>query len=588
MASFLKDNDSSTSVQSGEKNHTEYAWSNSIRERILQFSFQTTRTNKEGIEKLSIILRQILSDCQKIYKNNVLSLGEYQDHLITLYKMIGHTRDIVEGKGEYAHAYMQIVVWYEFFPELALFALKKFVIFDDNNSHPYGSWKDIKYFCLYCKEKGVFVEHPLMQYAFELINTQVFKDYTSTDKNTLACKWVAREKGKKFGWIFDQLAYSYFAHYLTTAKTPEAKHRAKNKCKMDYRKMCSVMNKELETTQVFQCANQWAKIDHTKTTSITISKQKHAFLNIKKNGEQRTELEDRIMCANNFKEHIKKGVSGEINIKGKRVGLNNFTTQAFDLILRKQIKAYTNPEELQAQMDLLNLQWRDNARQTDALCEMIPMCDFSGSMDGDPRDACFALGIRIAEKSILGKRVLSFSNNPTWHNLDHCNNFIEMVEVLQKGEVGFSTQFYKALKVILDAIIERKLTPEQVSGLVLAILSDMQIDQAEGRQSDMDTLYETIEEMYADAGMRLYGEPFKPPHILFWNLRSTSGFPCLSSQNNVSMMSGFSPALLNLFCEKGLTSLQNCTPWTFLTELMNKPRYKCLEDKVKELVFNNN
>jgi hypothetical protein len=98
----------------------------------------------------------------------------------------------------------------------------------------------------------------------------------------------------------------------------------------------------------------------------------------------------------------------------------------------------------------------------------------------------------------------------------------------------------------------------------------------------MDTLYQTIEAMYAEVGNRLHGTPFKPPHILFWNLRSTSGFPSLSSQKNVSMMSGFSPALLNLFCENGIKAFKNCTPWSVLMESMNKPRYQCLEDKVKE------
>jgi len=585
MAALVSALDSSTIIQSGEKGHAEYAWSNSVRERILQFSFQTTRTTAEGVEKLADVLRQILRDLQGGLKTGTLCPGEHQELIITAYKIIGHTRDIIDGKGEYAHAYMQLLVWYEFHPVLALFALEKFVTFE-NDAHPYGSWKDIKYFCNYCKSKGVSVEHPLMQYAFTLLNTQIFRDSSSSGSKTLAAKWAAREKCKRFGWIFEQLAYSYFEHYLATAKSPEAKKKAQKKCKMDFRKMCSGINKQLGTTQIFQCDKRWADIDHSKTTSITISKQKQAFLNVKKDGTQRTEDPDRIQCADNFKARIKKAAAGEVEIKGKRVGLNNFTVQAFDLIRRNR-GLRPIPEDLQAEMDLLNSQWRDNASQTGALCEMIPMCDFSGSMHGDPRDVCFALGIRVAEKSKLGNRVLSFSENPTWHNLDGCSNFIEKVQVLQQGEVGYSTQFYKALKVILDAIIEKKLTPEQVSGLVLAIFSDMQIDQAEtaaGRPApNMDTLYQTIEAMYAEAGNRLHGAPFKPPHILFWNLRSTSGFPSLSSQKNVSMMSGFSPALLNLFCDKGIDAFASCTPWSILMESMNKPRYQCLEDKVKEV-----
>jgi hypothetical protein len=39
-------------------------------------------------------------------------------------------------------------------------------------------------------------------------------------------------------------------------------------------------------------------------------------------------------------------------------------------------------------------------------------------MEGDPMNVAIALGIRIAEKSIIGKRVLTFSSKPTWINLE--------------------------------------------------------------------------------------------------------------------------------------------------------------------------
>ena len=578
MSALVNALDSSNFKQIGEKGHTEYSWSNNLRDILVQLSFQFTRTDKGGIEKLATILRKFLTDLVSRHKLGALSDGEYQELLITAYKMIGHTRDIVDGKGEYTLAYMQLLVWHEVFPNLALYALCLFVSFPEG-AHPYGSWKDIKYFCNYCRDHGLPISHPLLQTSFQLLNSQIFKDSNASSK-TLAGKWAAREKCTKFGWIFEQLAYSYFEHYLKTAKTDKSRAAAEKKCKMDYRKLCSRLNKELCTTQVYQCANRWAEIDHSKTTSITNAKQKKAFLNLTKENTQRTELEDRIQCAENFKARIRKAVAGEVEIKGKRVGLPDFTEQAFDLLRQP------DSEEIQIQKDLLNSQWRDNASQTSALTSMLAMCDFSGSMSGDPLHACIALGIRVAEKSLLGKRVLSFSENPTWHNLDGCSNFVEMVDVLQRGEVGYSTNFHKAFDTILNAIIEKKLEPDQVSNMVLAIFSDMQIDEAEsaaGRVTDTKVLYESIAEKYAAAGMRIHGVPFTPPHILFWNLRSTSGFPCLTTQTNVSMMSGFSPALLNLFCEQGIDAFKNSTPWHMLVHSMDNPRYQYLEDRVKEL-----
>jgi len=592
----------------GENNHPEYDWSTtSLQERVIQFSFQTVRCDKTGIDKMELMLRKLLDDLQKFYSFNKISTTEYSETLTILYKLIGHTRDIVDGKGEYSHAYMHIFVWYSYFPELATYALKQFTKMDGKDIHPYGSWKDIKYFCNYCKSRKLDNTHPLMQYSFRLLNDQLLSDTNLSqpdDKVSLSGKWAPRESSNKFGWMFQELACLYFSHYLESAKTMESRTKAINKCKMDYRKVCSKLNKKLQTVQVNMCDGTWSVIDHSKTTSITISKQKRSFLNVNKDGSQRFELEDRVGCSENFKNRIKDVLISGVEIKGKRVSLNQMTDQAIELIERQnQIRQYEcrdpyyqdqehqpqpqDIENLQIEVDLLNSQWRDNGSTTGKLCNMIPMVDFSGSMDGEPQSCAYALGIRVAEKSIFGKRVLTFSESPKWHNLEDCSTFVEMVNSLQSGEVGYTTNFYKALNVILDSIVQSKMKPEEVDDLVVAIFSDMQInesgDNKYGNKSitDIDSMYQNIEKMYADAGIKVWGVPFKPPHILFWNLRSTDGFPCLSTQKNVSMMSGFNPALLNSFCSNGIESIQNYTPYNMLVEQLNNPRYECLGNKIK-------
>jgi hypothetical protein len=204
------------------------------------------------------------------------------------------------------------------------------------------------------------------------------------------------------------------------------------------------------------------------------------------------------------------------------------------------------------------------------------MVEVSGSMTGDPMHVAIALGLRIAEKSVLGNRVMTFSAKPTWVNLDGYDNFVDQVSIVKDAEWGMNTNLHAAFDTILNTIIQNKLTPEEVQDMVLVILSDMQIDA--GDKCDKQVLYETIKAKYDMAGVRLHGQPFNPPHILFWNLRSTSGFPCLSNQPNVSMMAGFSPALLNLFCEKGLDALQSFTPWSVLEQSLENERYKIMGD----------
>jgi len=566
MASLISALDNHTPSQIGENGSTEYTWSNSIKERINQLSFQLTRTRDSNkIDELALQTDGILKGLSGAYKAGSLNRELYLEYMSIMYRMMAQTRDIVDGKGEYALSYMMLGVWHNNFPELAQFALKYFVLNVEGatDNHPYGCWKDIKY--LY-KQNQL---SPLVKYGMDLLLDQIRLDVTS-EHPSLAGKWVPREKSA-FGGLFCDLATAYFPEYLASAKTSEQRKRAVLKAKTDFRKIISGLNKKLDTVQIKQCGQDWASIDPTKQTSITMHKQKRAFLNKNKKGEQRSELPDRIACGEHFTEFAAKAKRGEVEVKGKRVGLNTFTEEAFSLISSRQIES---PEA-----DILNAQWVDNSKQTGALGKMIAMVDVSGSMSGDPMHAAIALGIRVAEKSILGKRVMTFSANPTWVNLDGYDTFVSMVSVLQRADWGMNTDFYKAMKVILDAIIANKLTPDQVKDMVLAIFSDMQIDAC---GSNPSSLMDGINQMYADAGIRLYGKPFQPPHILFWNLRSTSGFPALSTMFGCSMMSGFSAALLNLFCEKGLVALETCSPWSLLVESLAKDRYAILDKFIRE------
>jgi hypothetical protein len=177
---------------------------------------------------------------------------------------------------------------------------------------------------------------------------------------------------------------------------------------------------------------------------------------------------------------------------------------------------------------------------------------------------------------------MTFSAKPVWVNLEGYDDFISKVQVVKQAEWGMNTNFHAALDMILNAIISNKMQAEDVQDMVLVILSDMQIDS--GDNCNKATLYELMKTKYADAGIRVCGTPYKPPHILFWNLRSTNGFPSLANQKNSSMMSGFSPSLLNMFCDQGLTALQSCTPWSLLNKSLENERYKIMETKFQEIL----
>ena len=92
----------------------------------------------------------------------------------------------------------------------------------------------------------------------------------------------------------------------------------------------------------------------------------------------------------------------------------------------------------------------------------------------------------------------------------------------------------------------------------------------------MNSMYEEITRRYHEAGIQAVGEPYTPPHIAFFNLRKTSGFPVLSTQKNVTMLSGYNPVALNVFCEKGVEALQEFTPYKMFTDILNADRYQIM------------
>ena len=85
---------------------------------------------------------------------------------------------------------------------------------------------------------------------------------------------------------------------------------AKRKCSTEYRKILSLLNRHLNTTQIYQCENNWKSINFDKNvTSITMRKQSYAFQNRDKNNNIRKHYfekksKDREECANNYKEYI--------------------------------------------------------------------------------------------------------------------------------------------------------------------------------------------------------------------------------------------------------------------------------------------
>jgi len=202
-----------------------------------------------------------------------------------------------------------------------------------------GCWKDLKYFYAFACEIGKEYTSSVVEYSIQLANEQLKKDLIEDINISNVAKWIPREK-TKYKKLYERLVVNYFEKqdyqdYFKYSKTQEQKKKAMNKAKMEYRKILSKLNRQLDTVQIKQCSKQWQKIDPQKQTMQTLELQMNAFLNLS-NNKIRYELSDRIICAQNFidvmnLDKTNKTNINKININKINININTFN-ELFELI----------------------------------------------------------------------------------------------------------------------------------------------------------------------------------------------------------------------------------------------------------------
>lgn len=575
MSNFISALQNFTPTQVSAKGHCENSWSFDIDEKMTQFFFQLVRSKDHS--DLERHLHDIIGRLK--WDLNTTSEKESITKLTSMYKLIGQTRDIVMGKGEQQLAFMQIFVWWQYFPELSANA---FVHFVKSHDHPYGSWKDVKYFAKYIKDKTDDPNHPLIIHICRLICGQLNEDwqsFSSTKSNiSLAARWCPREpnykkkKNTKFGFIYQTIANIMFPEFLssTTPKSPNWSI-AKRKCRIHLRKRLSTLNAYLDTTQIKQCNNGWDNINFNKVTTQTMRKQKRAFQNLTPRDLQKSDKDDRIKCSQNFKNHITKAkTDSTLKVHGKRC-------YAYELVKDALNHPYRTPQS-ETDIDIINLQWKDNLKNNRGLGNLpiIAMADTSGSMESDesiPLHNSIALSIRCSELThpAFQNQILTFDHEPKWCDLNDCPDVWAKIWKLKRAAWGTTTKIYKAFKMVLDACIKNKIPSDEVAGMVIAIFSDMEIDCLKENPWQNKDLSDEIDALY-----KTYG--YNRPHLLFWNLSKSSGFPTLSSKNNCTMLSGYSSSLLNVFCNRGIEGLKEFNPRQAMEDLLSNARYNVMEE----------
>ena len=578
------DNISKLSV--GENGSLQHSWSSKLNEKIYQLYFQLVRTKDYGSIRTKFI--EILNEIYLMNDTN------YEYYLSLITKLILFTRDIIGGKGEYELTYELISLLYNSsinsniskervnnIQNLVVFIIESLVHpLDGNpNTHPVGSWKDLKYLLHHHTAKSdykyrnsEFVKSNII--AKTIINlyvSQLKKDKDSNNPSLMA-RWLPRENSK-FGWMTSFIATNNYPMIMNTAKTEDQIKKARVKCLTLLRKEVATINSKINTVQVMQCSGNWSKINFEKdVTSITLAKQKKAFMGTGKSTPNAFIVSpDRMTCARNFEKFTHNVKDGKATAKGKRVSIYDFVKDA--------INYYDYKEK-----ELIDAQWNNNRSQNKNLKNVITMCDTSGSMECDnclPLYNAIGLAIRVSELSIIKDRIMTFSSSPSWIDLSNIQGFVYKVQKVKSSPWGMNTNFDAALKMILDSAIANNIHPNEFRDVTLLVLSDMQIDHAGKHDVAM---FNRIQQMFTNAGMQRWGIGYEMPHIVFWNLRKTDGFPNLSTDKNVTGISGYSPVLINKLTELGIDALRNMSGFEIMNHSLNNERYKFVDSKVKTFI----
>lgn len=608
--------DKSASMQIGENGSSEHAWTASSGDAgLTQLYFQMVRaTSPDETYAIRTKYRELLEAAFGVVPPGATSCASCVDREAArrLFMLIGNVRDIDAGKGERQLAYALIWELYAVSPALAQYAIYSCVHSLDvsgektNTGLQYGGWSDIKYFCDAVSSYAGVQDHPLIIYALNLLAAQLRTDAETKAADadatiSLAPKWMPKQNVKKkkhpdgsvtrkpgrFTWQYGMLADIMFP-FAKTARTEESLAAAKRKACTSLHKLYAPLNKACGTVQIAMSAGAkedgiWDQLSfgraedgstgHYNVTGATLRRHPKAWKNLTGAGEQRSSNADRVACAENYVSHMARVSEGKGTTRGK-------TLNTYELVRDALTLGSDSTERAR-----INSQWAANSEGAPSTGMMLPCIDVSSSMDCDsyrPLHSAIGTGLRISEKAhpSLRNRAITFSTTPSWFDLSTSVDFVSRVnKVRNDRNWGGSTDLIKVAEMVVGALKASKVPPAEAQEVVIVVLSDMQIDGGAtsggcygyggGGASWDDTAFERMSRVCRDAG-------YEPFHFVWWNLRTTSGFPAPTNALNTTMVSGYNAALLKSFEGKGIEVLRDYTPERMLQDILAHERLRPL------------
>lgn len=533
--------------------------------QIVFFYFNLFKKNASIIVELS----KKLSDVLHLLKKNIQKDPGFIEYLVLFYRMIGHTRDIYFGKGEHDISYMILMVFYDIFPALAIYAIHRFVQPIDELNIPYGSWRDIKYLCDYIRKNSPKKEnHGLIQYCIDLMNSQLKKDYetwrfsiNARSRNHISnvSKWIPREY-KKFHWLFNMLVLDWTKTnkpFLLNNNDNRFYIKAILKAKRLYRRKISTLNKAIDTTEIKQCSQNLDEIDPKNIPCYTLMKQRSLLFG---------KSEKYQVCSKKIREHFDNDKNcSQYNSFFNKYLSNSYPVAFFVKEAYRLVKSGDIDND--SQKDLLNKQWRMFSKTIciNGFDNVLPIVDASFYMqlnDSESFYSAIGYSILIAERSSFGKRILMVDYQSTWINFDSETNFVDIVENIQNSTVSRTNTLVNidsTMELIVYSLVQSNSTNRFVKNMKLVFFSN-----------------------FHDFNMDLFKKPFsiydlELPIFVFWNLSKQE---IIEPIDNVYVLSGISNGLLYILCDLLKVIKTNESSYDIIRFILNNKRYDVLDNYI--------
>ena len=388
-----------------------------------------------------------------------------------------------------------------------------------------------------------------------------------------AGKWVKRE-GKKNSAHRDDLIRLLFGYSKSSSdKTMDFGRMVLRKCATVLSQCLRIP--EHHMTEALP-GRGWGEMNLKFIPSKATTNLRLALTNKTKDGNERSDREDRRKCAQNTLRDI---------MNGKLNGAQQDLKKLADLIWGQCEHAYfgskssmmTHEEKM-----LLNAQWKkmvefvnqliDETLEKDrklreeavAIGDTIPdpirdpravmsVVDVSGSMAGaGVMQYAIAMGILCATISTIPGKLITFSANPEVFSFDPTADIFDVFHLVMKCKWGMNTDLDATYKLLLDEMQTARSAGKLIStDFTIMIVTDGHFDSMviyKGLEINMygfaiprsgfDSFQTRQEKAFTAAG-------FDVPLVVYWNMAlDKSGFPVQSNRVGVKLVAGFSQTIM--------------------------------------------